>query len=117
MRRTLRILLLSLRLTCPACRRGRMFRDRFQMHVRCPVCGIVFCRDSGEITGGMAINSVATLSIAVGGATLAFIPTIATEALLVGVGAATVLFLIWFYRYSRGLWTGILYLTGAIFED
>jgi hypothetical protein len=30
---------------------------------------------------------------------------------------ATIAFPMWFYRYARSLWTGVLYLTGSIFED
>ncbi len=88
MLRILYILALGLFLICPACRRGRMFRSRFVMNVRCPVCGVIFERDAGEVTGGMAINMTLTSLIAVVGD-----------------------------RHARGLWTSILYLTGSIFED
>ena len=107
----------GLRLICPACRSGRMFRGLFRMNVRCPVCGIIFERDAGEVTGGMAINAVLTATLAVSGAALAFITDVPILPLLAILMAATIIFPLWFYRHARGLWVAILYLTGSINED
>lgn len=118
MLRIISILLLGLRLICPACRRGAMFRSRFTMNVRCPVCGVIFERDAGEVTGGMAINMTLTSALAlVGGGLLGVYTTLPALLLIVGVGALTVACGLLFYRHARGLWTSILYLTGSIFED
>ncbi len=118
MLRTLHILALGLLLTCPACRRGRMFRSLFTMNVRCPTCGVIFERDPGEVTGGMAINMTLTSTIAlVGGGLLGVLTDLPAALLILIVGALTVAFGLLFYRHARGLWTSILYLTGSIFED
>lgn len=117
MLRILRILCQSICLRCPACQHGRMFRSRFRMNIRCPVCGIIFERDSGEITGGIAINTVATSTLAVFGAALAFFTKIPVLLLIAVLAVITILFPLWFYRHARGLWAGILYVTGSIFED
>ncbi len=117
MARVLRVLLLSLLRTCPACQHGRMFRSRFTMNVRCPVCGIVFERGAGEFSGGMAINTVATSSVAVSGAALAFFTDMPVWPLIAALTLVSVAFALWFYRYARALWAGILYLTGSIRED
>jgi uncharacterized protein (DUF983 family) len=117
MLRTLRILTQSLLLICPACRHGRMFRSFFKMNVRCPACGVIFERDAGEITGGMAINSTLTMCIGFLGAALAFFSDIPLIPLTGGLLLVTVAFPLWFYRHARGLWVGILYLTGSMFED
>jgi hypothetical protein len=88
------------------------------MNVRCPVCGVIFERDAGEVTGGMAINTTITsmLIILVAGYLALFtnIPSLVLIALLT---ILTVVFALWFYRHARGLWTSILYLTGSMFED
>jgi uncharacterized protein (DUF983 family) len=76
--RVLRILYVTLILRCPACQRGAMFRSLFQMNVRCPVCNVVFERDHGEITGGMAINTVVVCSLGVLGGVLAVVTDIPT---------------------------------------
>ena len=115
--RVLRVLFLTLLLRCPACQRGAMFRSFFQMNVRCPVCGVVFERDGGEVTGGMAINTVVVCLLGVAGGILAVITDIPTGWLLGGVALAMLVVGIGFYRHARALWTGIIFLTGSMFED
>ena len=82
------------------------------MYHACPVCALEFERASGEITGGMGINTVATCVLEVG-LVIAFLLTPSPLALEIGalvlVGVA---FPILFYRSSRGLWVSLLYLTG-----
>ena len=95
-----------------------MFRSLFVMNVRCPVCGVIFERDAGEVTGGMAINTALTSTFAlVVGGVMGVVTDIPAGALIVLLGIATVGFGLLFYRHARGLWTSILYLTGSIFED
>ena len=118
MRRLVRILAQGLLLICPACQRGRMFRSLFKMNVRCPVCGVIFERDAGEITGGMAINLTVTSALVMPAAAYLALFTDIPLLLLIGLlGVCTVIFTLLFYRHARGLWTSILYLTGSIFED
>ena len=117
MGRIVRVLVQSLLLTCPACQHGRMFRSRFRMNVRCPVCHVVFERDGGEITGGLAINVTLTMCIALVGSAAAFVTDVPLVPLLLVLSAVTVVFPLWFYRHARGLWIGIIYLTGSMFED
>jgi len=115
--RVLRVLYVTMLLRCPACQRGRMFRSLFQMNVRCPVCGVVFERDAGEVTGAMAINTALMSLMAIVGAVLAIITTIPTGWLIGGTAAVMIFFGVFFYRHARAVWVGILFLTGAIFED
>src|SRR6185503_6764121 len=118
MRRAIRILLCGLLLTCPACRYGRMFRSLWTMNLRCPVCGIIFERDAGEVTGGMWINATVTSTLAVVPALYFALFTKVPLALLFGILALiTVAFGLLFYRPARGLWISILSLTGSIDED
>ncbi|HEU5013737.1 MAG TPA: DUF983 domain-containing protein [Roseiflexaceae bacterium] len=95
-----------------------MFRSLFQMNVRCPVCGVIFERDGGEVTGGVAINSTVTSMIVfIGGGLAAVFTDIPLLPLMLGIGLFALVFSLWFYRHARGLWVGILYLTGSMFED
>lgn len=99
-------------LRCPRCTQGRMFAG-FRMLRACPRCGLVFERASGEVTGGMAINTVLTLVIIIIGALVGGLnPDVPLLPLLSGLGLFALLFPIAFYRSSRGLWAGVLYLTG-----
>ena len=82
------------------------------MYHACPVCALEFERASGEITGGMGINTVATCVLEVG-LVIAFL--LAPSPLALEIGALVlvgVAFPILFYRSSRGLWVSLLYLTG-----
>jgi uncharacterized protein (DUF983 family) len=115
--RVLRVLYVTMLLRCPACQRGRMFRSLFQMNVRCPVCGVVFERDAGEVTGAMAINTALMSLMAIVGAVLAIITTIPTGWLIGGTAVVMIFFGVFFYRHARAVWVGVLFLTGAIFED
>src|SRR5262249_20433973 len=118
MLRILRILICGLLLTCPACRYGRMFRSLFTMNLRCPVCGIIFERDAGEVTGGMAINlSGASTLVMIAALYFALFTDISIELLIVAMAAFTIVFGVLFYRHARGLWISIIYLTGSIDED
>ena len=94
-----------------------MFRSLFVMNVRCPTCNIVFERDNGEVTGGMAINTALMCLIAVAGGVLAITTSIPTGQLLLGVATIMILFGVFFYRHARALWVGILLLAGTINED
>lgn len=117
MRRIVRVLLQSFLLTCPACQHGQMFRSRFKMNVRCPACGVIFERDGGEVTGALAINVTMTMGIALIGSIAAFSSEIPVLPLLSILSAIVIVFPLWFYRHARGLWIGIIYLTGSMFED
>ena len=37
----------TLRGACPTCRQAKIFRRPFNMHEACPVCGVVFERETG----------------------------------------------------------------------
>jgi hypothetical protein len=94
-----------------------MFRSLFQMNVRCPVCGVVFERDAGEITGAMAINTALMSLMAIAGAALAIVTDLPASWIIGGTATTMIVFGVFFYRHARAVWVGILFLTGAIFED
>ena len=110
-------LIYGLLLTCPVCHRGRIARSLFKMNERCPHCGVVFERDPGEMTGGMAINMVGTSIIGIAAAVYLAVFSGLNMAVVVPVLVAIVLgFGLLFHRHARGLWIGFLYVTGAIAE-
>jgi uncharacterized protein (DUF983 family) len=114
----LRTLLYGLFLICPVCRQGKIFHSLFTINQRCPNCRVVFERDPGEVTGGMAITLVLVSTIGVvGGGLLALLTDLSVVWLLVGFSVFTVLFGLLFYRHARGLWVSVLYLSGSMFEE
>jgi uncharacterized protein (DUF983 family) len=117
MRRIIRALVDGLLLRCPRCHRKSMFERGFSIRAVCPHCGQPFESASGEVTGGMGINITVTLVIIMGVAlVLGLNPRVPLLPLLFGLGAFAVIFPIVFYRPSRGLWVGLLYLTGNAAE-
>ena len=58
LRRFLSALWSALRLRCPRCRTGRMFRGPVTMNDPCPVCGLIFQREEGYFLGAMYVSYV-----------------------------------------------------------
>ena len=53
---------------CPRCRLGTMFHHSIfrgwpKMHLRCPVCGLLFAREPGYFLGAMYISYIVGLGI------------------------------------------------------
>ena len=83
------------------------------MNKVCPHCGLPFEKASGEITGGMTVNTVATLAvITLCSLVFGMNPAVPLAPLLIGLALFAILFPIVFYRSSRGLWASFLYMTG-----
>lgn len=107
-----------MRLLCPVCQRGAMFRSLFDMNKHCPVCGVEFERDAGEVTGAVAILfTVLLFFIGIAGGILSLLTTINAGALIVGLSFFVALIGVLSYRHARGLWVSFLFLSGAMFEE
>ena len=96
------------RLKCPRCGAAPQFRNWFQMHPRCPACGVKFERGPGYFLGSAYINYGLT----------AWSMTLAYFSLHFGAGwtnrelapflvAYCVLFPLFFFRYARSFWMGL----------
>ena len=46
----------ALRLRCPVCGEGQLFKGLFSMHPTCPHCGIKYEREPGFFLGSIYIN-------------------------------------------------------------
>jgi uncharacterized protein (DUF983 family) len=109
-RRLQRALAHALVLRCPRCGKAPLFRTRFGMNTVCAVCDLKFERAQGYWVGAIYVNYAATTVIAVTGYFLAWRwwdPPLAWQ--LAVWGAFTVLFPLWFFRYSRSLWLAVEY--------
>nr|PZN18908.1 MAG: DUF983 domain-containing protein [Chloroflexota bacterium] len=91
---------------------GVPFRSFFPKAEGCPGCGLPFERASGEITGGMGVNIVATLALVIVAAAVIGFSQVPLMPAFAVMGVLVVLFPILFYPSSRGLWLALLYLTG-----
>ncbi len=113
MKRQLRALWDGLVLRCPRCHRGRLFRSWFTIEPRCAVCGLVFERATGELTGGMGVSIAVTLLLVVIASFVIGFSGLPIGPALVAMSVAIIAFVIWFYPVSRALWVALSYLTGA----
>ncbi len=53
----------GLRLRCPCCGLGRIYRRPYRMHHDCPLCRLDYFREPGYYVGAMIVNYAATAFI------------------------------------------------------
>ncbi|HEX7901121.1 MAG TPA: DUF983 domain-containing protein [Planctomycetota bacterium] len=99
------VLARALRLRCPACGAGALFRGFLRVNDRCASCALDFRQEPGYYVGAMWLNYGATAlsGIAAGLLLLGRIPTGAMVAALSGWG---LVFPILFFHHSRAIWLG-----------
>lgn len=93
----------GLRLRCPRCGEGRLFRGWFAMNDACSACALDFRQEHGYYVGAMYVNYLATAAV---GMTVALL-LIRHHPFRVLVGpllAWAVVFPLVFFRWSRSLW-------------
>lgn len=56
----------ALRLRCPWCGEGEMFRGMLAMNERCRACGFKFERESGYFLGSIYLNYGVSVAVAIG---------------------------------------------------
>lgn len=103
-----RMLSRGLRLRCPLCGQGRLFRTVFRMHRLCPVCGLRFERDLGYFVGGLELHWISTYVFGIAGWFLvspllpdgAWLPLGVYMLLVAGVSLLL-------YRPARSLWMAL----------
>ncbi|MFO7171608.1 MAG: DUF983 domain-containing protein [Bacillota bacterium] len=101
----------GLLLRCPRCGGGRIFRTRWEMHPRCPACGLGFERAEGDFLGAIVVAyGVTSVLIAAGAYALAALTDLPGDLQVAIWAAVGTLFLFLFYRNMKGIWIGILYL-------
>ena len=108
----------GVRLCCPNCSEGRVFKHLFKIERECDTCHVKFERMDGESIGGMAITMaiVPPLSIAGYFLTVALFD-ISFWANVTLWTAFIVVVCTWIYRHSRAAWVAISYLTGGVYAD
>jgi uncharacterized protein (DUF983 family) len=103
----------GLRLRCPVCGKGELFRTYFRMHETCSCCGVGFAREHGQWVGSLDINTfVVVFGIMIASA---FSPDWPLPVMLTVWCSAAVIVPLITFRFSRGLWTAIVHLTGGVY--
>jgi uncharacterized protein (DUF983 family) len=95
----------ALRLRCPFCGQGKLFRGWLRMNDKCPHCGVTFEREPGFFLGSIYINyGLTALIVAVVYPVLLFNGIVKETPLLIGAVSFTVLFPILLFPWARSLW-------------
>ena len=92
------------------CVQGRLFRRWFTMLDTCPRCGLTFERIDGHWTGSLGINTIVTfgsLLLVVVALLISQYPDYDVLPLTLISMATTIVVPIFFFPFSRTLWTAI----------
>jgi uncharacterized protein (DUF983 family) len=103
----------GLRLRCPVCGKGKLFKNFFVMNMQCGCCGVSFFREHGQWVGSLDINTFVTAFVLMIGA--GFGPLWSLKTSLIVWCSAAVLVPLATFRFSKGLWTAIVHLTGGVY--
>jgi len=95
----------GLKLRCPRCGGGRLFRGYFRMYPNCPNCKLKYERDPGYFLGSAYINyGLTSLILTVSYVVPHFVFKVENGILIGPLAAFCVLFPLFFFRYARSLW-------------
>jgi uncharacterized protein (DUF983 family) len=102
------LLMRGLRLRCPVCGEGKLYRGWFKMYEYCPVCHFKYEREEGYYTGAIAVNLVLSeLLIAAITLPLAIDQNIPFVPLILWGMTMPFLFPILFFRHTKSLWMSL----------
>jgi uncharacterized protein (DUF983 family) len=100
----------GLRLRCPECRQGRIFRGRFSARPNCPECGYEFLPGRGEFTGALMLaQGVLLVSAAIAYVVVRAKTDWDPTMLALALGVFLVLAPIVAYPHLKGAWIGMLH--------
>lgn len=98
----------GLRLRCPRCGEGRLFRNLFVMNEQCPNCHLVYERAPGYFLGSAYINYGATaLLLTSSYVGLHFGADISNRVLAAPLLAFCIIFPLIAFRFARSLWLAL----------
>ena len=106
----------GMKLRCPCCGHGRLFKTRFRTHERCSACGERFEREPGQGFGAIYSNLGLSVMLAVTGylITNTFSPLTMPQQLGIWTSVAA-LGPVLFFRLAKGLWTSIIFLGEGLY--
>ena len=110
------ILGLGIKLRCPCCGHGRLFKTAFRTHDHCSACGERFEREPGQWCGAVYINLGLSGLLAVSGylVTNAFSTLTTSQQLSIRLMVAALGPML-FFRLAKGLWTSIIFLGEGLY--
>ena len=106
--RARRLCIRGLRLRCPECGLGRLYRSPFRMNAQCEYCDLIYEREQGYFIGAIYLNVIGTESLLLGTLLIYGLITGTVNELILTVLIGLALLLpILFFPHSRSLWLSI----------
>lgn len=106
-----------LRGRCPACGEGKLFREGYRLHDRCPVCGVDLRGEHGAHYGGPIVLGYTVGGVAGLGALALLGWLFGLRTWVVWTSVATVVVsIVAAYRSCKAVWVWFLYATEEIGE-
>lgn len=103
-------MLRGLKLRCPACGEGRLYKSLFTMNDECPYCHMVFVREQGYFIGAIYVNVIATESLIFFAYLLSLLVLPVTDSTIYVVLLVMALMLpVIFFRHARSIWLSFDY--------
>jgi uncharacterized protein (DUF983 family) len=101
-------LIRGLKLKCPACGIGQLYKSFFKMHDECAYCGLVFSREQGYFIGAIYLNVIATESLIFATYLVLILANrITDESTYITLFALALLLPVVFHRHARALWLSL----------
>jgi uncharacterized protein (DUF983 family) len=98
----------AVRLRCPVCGEGKLFRNWIRTHEQCESCGFKFERGPGYWLGSIYVNyGLTALLVTAAYFALFFTDALPQTAVLWLLTTFCVVFPLWFFRYARAVWIGV----------
>lgn len=93
-----------LRARCPHCLKGEIFSSFWQMHPNCPVCGVLFERETGYFMNSIFFGYVIGFFLLI--PLLIVLYLLGASPLLFSLGVTITLLLLspFIFRYARVIW-------------
>ena len=106
----------GMKLRCPCCGHGQLFKTRFCTHERCSACDERFEREPRQGFGAIYVNLGLSVMLAATGSliTNTFSPLTMPQQLGIWTPVAA-LGPILFFRLAKGLWTSIIFLGEGLY--
>ena len=98
----------SIRLRCPCCGGGKLFRRYFRMYADCPNCKLHYERGPGYFLGSAYINyGLTTLLMTIIYVVCVLIAGFSNREVLIPLLLFVTVFPAVFFRYARSFWLGM----------
>ncbi len=93
-----------LRLRCPVCLQGRLFRSMLGMYSECPACGVHYEREHGYFLNSMFIAYAVGFLVLIPSAILLALNEVSIAFFSIVMVVETIVIWPLIFRYSRAIW-------------